>query len=113
LRKRRIGAGRKPSPDALDLLAYARAKYGEQTLKVLRAAWRLARAQAMELQSRPKLDGTTKLRLIVVPQLVGTENNCGSTIISGGNAQASAGGGANNVTRNGQGNGHSLIQRVL
>lgn len=39
LRERRAGAGRKPSPEALELTAYARRRFGENSFKVLRAAW--------------------------------------------------------------------------
>jgi len=45
LRERRKGAGRKPSPDALELLQHARVRYGERCLKVLRAALSAGRAQ--------------------------------------------------------------------
>jgi hypothetical protein len=46
LRERQPGAGRKPSRDTLELLHYARTKYGERHLKVLRAAWWTGKAQA-------------------------------------------------------------------
>jgi len=46
MRERRAGAGRKPSPEVLQLLAYAQAEFGERHLKVLRAAWRIGKAQA-------------------------------------------------------------------
>ena len=46
LRKRGAGAGRKPSPDTLELLAHARRRYGARFLKVLRAAWRAGKARA-------------------------------------------------------------------
>jgi len=39
LRERGAGAGRKPSLEALELAAYARRRYGESSLKILRAAW--------------------------------------------------------------------------
>jgi hypothetical protein len=45
LRERRKGAGRKPSPATLELLAHARSRYGKDFLKVLRAAWRTGKAQ--------------------------------------------------------------------
>ena len=46
LRERKAGAGRKPLPDTLELLAHAQAKYGKRAIKVLRAAWRAGKAQA-------------------------------------------------------------------
>lgn len=46
LRERQPGAGRKPSIETLELLSYARARYGKRYLKVLRAAWRTGKAQA-------------------------------------------------------------------
>jgi hypothetical protein len=46
LRERQPGAGRKPSRETLELLGYARARYGNRCLKVLRAAWRTGKAQA-------------------------------------------------------------------
>ena len=68
LRKRGIGAGRKPSPDALELLAHARDRFGERFLKVLRAAWRAGKTQsaaalATESPSRSAID------IVVAPQL--------------------------------------------
>jgi len=45
LRERRAGAGRKPSPDALELLAHARARYNERFLRVLQGALRAGKAQ--------------------------------------------------------------------
>ena len=44
-RKRKTGAGRKPSAEATALLAYARGQYGENCLKMLQAAWRTGKAQ--------------------------------------------------------------------
>ncbi|MGA2544689.1 MAG: hypothetical protein ABSG78_24330, partial [Verrucomicrobiota bacterium] len=48
LRTRINGAGRKPSPDAPELLDYARGQYGERSLKVLYAALRAGKARAAE-----------------------------------------------------------------
>jgi hypothetical protein len=45
LRERKKGAGRRPSPDALELLAHARSRYGENFLRVLYAACRAGKAQ--------------------------------------------------------------------
>ena len=47
-RERQKGAGRKPLPATLELLAHARSRYGEDFLKVLRAAWRTGKAQLAE-----------------------------------------------------------------
>jgi hypothetical protein len=115
LRKRRIGAGRKPSPDALDLLAYARAKYGEQTLKVLRAAWRLANAQAERpvIQNRLGLGGTKKLKLIAVPQLNTDEGNCGSTISRPGNSKLNGHGHTQSISRSVRNLGNPINQGAL
>ena len=44
-RKRKVGAGRKPSAEVMALLAYARGRYGDNCLKVLRAAWRTGKGQ--------------------------------------------------------------------
>jgi hypothetical protein len=67
LRERRVGAGRKTSPEALELLAYARNRYGDRFLKVLRAAGRAGkeRMDAESLESDP----CETFSLIVVPQL--------------------------------------------
>jgi hypothetical protein len=46
LRERQPGAGRKPSPEVLELLAHAQARYGARSLKVLRAAWRTGKTQS-------------------------------------------------------------------
>lgn len=45
LRERKKGGGRKPSPDALELLSHARGRYGERWFNVLRAAWRAGKGQ--------------------------------------------------------------------
>ena len=45
LRERRPGAGRKPSPDALELLAHAKARYRGRYLNVLQAALRAGKTQ--------------------------------------------------------------------
>lgn len=69
LRERREGAGRKPSHDALALLDHAREQYGERALKVLRAAFRVGRAEAMAAKN---------LRATV--EIGGNKNNIGTTI---------------------------------
>jgi len=45
LRDRRAGAGRKPSPETGELLDLAYARFGERSVKLLRAAWRAGKAQ--------------------------------------------------------------------
>lgn len=74
LRANRVGGGRKPSPDALELLAHSRGRYGKKFLNVLRAAWRAGKAQAATDGS-----GCTG-NLIVAPQVEVLRNNCGTTI---------------------------------
>lgn len=74
LRTRGVGAGRKPSPDAIELLAYVRSRYGERFLRVLHAAARAGRAQI----SAEEANGTTNI--IVKAQLQRSEANCHSTI---------------------------------
>lgn len=69
LRERRAGAGRKPSPAALELMAYAQDKYGEQFLKVLRAAWRAGKAQATAQDFPTASRSGADMALIVAPQL--------------------------------------------
>jgi hypothetical protein len=72
LRERKQGAGRKPSPAALELLAHARDQYGENCLKVLRAAWRAGNAQRAVTNAHNE---TRASRLIVAPQLQTLEFN--------------------------------------
>jgi hypothetical protein len=68
LRKRGAGAGRKPSPDALELLAYARSRFGERFRKVLRAAWRAGNTRpAGDSLCESLYSGT--INTIVAPQL--------------------------------------------
>ncbi len=68
LRTRGAGAGRKPSADALALLAYARERYGDRYLKILRAACRAGRPGA---HTDPTSEGPSarRFKVIVVPQL--------------------------------------------
>jgi hypothetical protein len=89
LRERAGGAGRKASPDALKLLAYAREKYGGHSLKILRAAWRAGKAQTVEIHSPGKAAVTG---LILTPQLQNPGSNCGTTISGFGLARKRAGG---------------------
>jgi hypothetical protein len=68
LRERREGAGRKPSPEALELLAHARNRYGGKFLNVLRAAWRAGKAHAVgDIPRESPHRG--KIATIVGPQL--------------------------------------------
>jgi hypothetical protein len=69
LRERRAGAGRRPSPAALELVAHAQDKYGEQFLKVLRAAWRAGKAQATAQDFPTASRSGADMVLIVAPQL--------------------------------------------
>jgi hypothetical protein len=46
LSERQPGAGRIPSPDTLELLAYAKTRFGERHLKVLHTAWWRGKAEA-------------------------------------------------------------------
>jgi len=77
LRERKKGAGRKPSPAALELLTHAQSLHGEECLNVLRAAWRAGKAQlaAANHETRHRASG-----LIVVPRLPNLGSNCGTTI---------------------------------
>jgi len=68
LRERNKGAGRKPSLAALELLAHARSQYGEDFLKVMRAAWRAGKAQLAPAITLNETSERT-CNLIVAPQL--------------------------------------------
>ena len=68
LRERNKGAGRKPSLAALELLAHARSQYGEDLLKVMRAAWRAGKAQLAAAATRNETSERNS-SLIVAPQL--------------------------------------------
>jgi hypothetical protein len=88
LRERRAGAGRKPPPAALELMAYAQGKYGEQFLKVLRAAWRAGKAQATAQDFRASSQPRSEIGLIVAPQLQNPGDYLGATIKRDGKATA-------------------------
>jgi hypothetical protein len=79
-RERLAGAGRKPSPDALELLAHAQAKYGGKSLNVLRAALRAGRTQATAGIASFEQQSGKAAALIVAPQLRNQRANCGTTI---------------------------------
>ena len=73
LRERQSGAGRRPSAAALELLAHVRSRYGENFMKVLRAAWRAGRAQRAVVKG-PTASGNWSSVRIVVPQLDAAAN---------------------------------------
>jgi hypothetical protein len=77
LRARRTGAGPKPSREALELLAYAQAEYGERHVKILRAAWRAAKAP------RPGRIPVTTIKVMAPPRLEGAGPYHGSMIRNG------------------------------
>ena len=79
LRERNKGAGRKPSLAALELLAHARSRYGDDFLKVLRAAWRAGKAQLATINPPNETDDRAS-GLIVAPQLEKPQPYCGSSI---------------------------------
>jgi hypothetical protein len=66
LRERQPGAGRKPSPDALELLAYARVRYGKHYLRVLRAAGWAGYAQTTPPDCESGAQSASEMGLIVV-----------------------------------------------
>ena len=69
LRQRRSGAGRKPSAEALKLLAHSRQQYGIRALRMLRAAYRAGKAQdAAHAAAANPTDSVPEL--IVAPQLL-------------------------------------------
>jgi hypothetical protein len=68
LRERKEGGGRKPSTFTLELLAHARSRYGEDCLKVLRAAWRTGKAQLAAANTPDKTHERASV-LITAPQL--------------------------------------------
>ena len=82
LRKRQKGAGRKPSSATLELLAHAQGRYGEDFLKVLRAAWRTGKAQlaATNAPSETRPRGSS---VIVAPQFQKLGTNYGTVIKRG------------------------------
>ncbi len=89
LRERRAGAGRKPSAEALELLAHSRREYGSRALRMLRAAYRAGRSQeavhdsaANPVGSVPELIAAPQLltsRPIVAPQLDSARQESGAT----------------------------------
>lgn len=71
LRANRVGAGRKPSADALELLVYTQERYGNRFLNVLRAAWRAGKAQSAHEGSQAEIvvPQIPSQKRIVVPQI--------------------------------------------
>ena len=69
LRQRRSGAGRKPSAEAMELLAHSRQQYGIRALRMLRAAYRAGKSQEAAHDSAPNPVGSLP-ELIAVPQLL-------------------------------------------
>ncbi len=90
LRARQKGAGRKPSPEVLELLAHAQAKYGERFLNVLRAAWRAGKDQAAVRAMSPVTPSDLATETRVVPSLGGDQAYNGS-VLSGVEKQPSTG----------------------
>jgi hypothetical protein len=68
LRERQKGAGRRPSPAALELLAHARSQYGENFLRVLYAACRAGKTQLAATNSQSETSQSS------------LKPNCASTI---------------------------------
>ena len=79
LRERGLRGERKPSPEALELLGHAQEQYGDQALKILRAAYRAGQTQAAERGSTSE-SSRIILTPIAVPQLWNPEGNCGTAI---------------------------------
>jgi hypothetical protein len=82
LRERKKGAGRKPSPDALELLSYARSRYGENHLNVLRAAWRAGKERGKTTDT-PDNANASGIMMTVASTFRKKETNCGTTIMRG------------------------------
>ena len=95
LRERKKGAGRKPSSDALELLAHAQNLHGEECLNVLRAAWRAGKAQLAAANNETRHRASD---LIVVPQLPNPGSNYSSTIKRGTRPAGRSLGGYRSVT---------------
>ncbi len=84
LRERRPGAGRKPSPDALELLAHAQARYKERFLRVLQAALRAGKARRTARLSNLAPQSGRATELIAPSQLRNLGVYCASTITRNG-----------------------------
>jgi hypothetical protein len=80
LRARQKGAGRKPSPEVLDLLAHAQAKCGDRFLKDLRAAWRVGKEQAEVRAMSVAMQMGLATETAVAPSLVAARAYNGSVL---------------------------------
>ena len=86
LRERRPGAGRKPSPDALELLAHAQARYNERCLRVLQGALRAGKAQMKASRSNSAPQSGQATELITPSQLLNPRANYEGVIRRNGKA---------------------------
>ena len=84
VRERQPGAGRRPSPEALELLEHVRVRYGEQFLKVLHAAARAARTQREVEASQNKLPGNAHHAANAAGISQRNKGHCASAIRRGG-----------------------------
>ena len=75
LRQRGVGAGRKAPAEALDLLVYARNRYGERHLRLLRAALRAGRTETEKSFADQRAGQRGHDRLNYSPQLEGGDSN--------------------------------------
>lgn len=82
LRERKKGAGRKPSPDALELLSYSRSRYGKKHLNLLRAAWRAGKTRSKTIDT-PNDASASGIMMVVASPFRKKETNCGTTIMPG------------------------------
>ena len=71
LRQRGAGGGRKPSAEALELLAYSQRQYGPRALRMLHAAYRAGKAQDATHDDERNCRNSV-LELIAAPQLLGS-----------------------------------------
>ena len=80
IRERDVGAGRKPTHQALELAAHAHARYGGRFLKVLRAAWRAGktRIEAQDFNSEAWVEAVKNPKPIIRPGRI--ENKLAHTI---------------------------------
>jgi len=108
LLERGVGAGRKPSPEALELLAIAKERYDDRFVNVLRAAWRAGKAQ---MDSEDQFPLGSDVSPSAAHPLDDPGVNCGSTIrqsgASGRRGSVHPGPQARNIFN---GNSHTLIE---
>lgn len=81
LRERKKGAGRKPSPDALELLSYARSRYRKNHLNMLRAAWRAGKTRGKTTDIPDA--STSRIMTAIASPFRRNKTNCGTTIRHG------------------------------